>query len=150
LGIGILALAIGVSVAAASPSGFTLTGKDFGTLAVSGTASDITTANWVSGSWSGTVTSQAFALSSGEYLYLYQAHNNGLASLEKLVINPFANPELTTAGYLIANLPSGFSGGGIVPLGHTYDPAPAVLNVSYGFYPDPFFNEVPPNQSTAA
>jgi len=127
--------------AVAAPIIFTLDAEDFNNLGVTGAASALVAQAYnYGGTFTGCVTSQAFALDTGEYLYLYQADNYGPSSLEVFAIFPFAGFNPTNgalgrgeAGYLTANEPAGFLPGGYVPAGQTYDDVPAVLVVSFQF-----------------
>jgi len=88
--------------------------------------------------FTGTVTSEAFQLTSGDYagdyVYLYQADNDGPSVLENLGISPIHTISTdgngkAEAGYLTANLPAAFLTGGGTPLWMTYDagiPTPLV------------------------
>jgi len=84
------------------------------------------------GMFTGTVTSQAFQLTdgdyAGQYVYLYQADNAGPSALEVVAISPFWSISLDgggdeEAGYLTAGEPNGFLTDGDAPAGMSYDSA---------------------------
>ena len=142
-----VAVLIAGSGASASPISFPLTGNAFSSLGVTGAETAVVASNWTSDTWTGTVYSQVFSLSDGSNLYLYQAKNNGPDILEVLVVKPFWNPNLTSAGYLTSGDPAGFLAGGLAPAGQTYDPA--VQNFSFQ-YPSFLGAQVPPGGNTVA
>jgi len=114
-------------------------GQDFSTFGVTGANTSLMASPFSYGSlFSGTFYSQVFDLSDGEFLYLYQAHNAGKSVLE--VINVSNMYDITSAGFLNANEPTGFTAGGQKPYktlagdyAVTYDVV-ADGSVSYGYY----------------
>jgi len=134
----------------AAPIIFNLDAEDFSNLGVTGAASALVTQGYnYSGTFTGSVASQAFSLDTGEYLYLYQADNYGPSSLEVFAIFPFAGFDPDKAGYVTANEPAGFLPGGYVPAGQSYDNLPAVLVVSFQ-YPTFLATHVPAGEHTAS
>ena len=84
------------------------------------------------GAFTGTVLSQVYNTSSGDYLYLYQVLNGGPSALEKEVIFPFA-PVDGDVGYLTADEPTGFSAGDQVPFAIVYDSAISVPTIGIDY-----------------
>ena len=117
--------------AMAAPVGFNLTPQDFNAMGVTGPANSLISTNWNSNGWQGTIRSQAFALDNGKYLYLYQVSNAGPDSMEVFVIRGFMGAQTATAGYLNANLPSGFVANGQSPAGQSYQAS--LGNISYQY-----------------
>lgn len=88
----------------------------------------------------GQIRSSVWSLSSGDYLYLYQGVNYGPSVLQILGVAPFY--QMTEAGYLSSNEPTGYLTGGKTPVqipsgsgtyAVTYD-EPGGANVSFGYY----------------
>jgi len=134
--------------ALAAPIVVTMEPEDFASLDVTGEASELVVSHYDYGSvFLGEVISRAFDLDSGEYLYLYQADNDGPSVLEILAICPFY--EISSAGWLTGGEPAGFLAGGLVPLGMTYDADLVEPNMSYN-YPSFLAGHVPAGEHTAA
>ena len=95
----------------------------------------------------GQVVSEAFQLSDGNYLYLYQVFNAGPSVLEVVAISPFW--DLQAQGYLTANAPTGFADGGVVPYNTSmsYDTGIPLPTVSFN-YPSVLGAHVLPNAQT--
>ena len=140
-----LAVLLIATSAMAAPVGFNLTPKDFNAMGVTGAANAMLSTDWNEDGWQGTVRSQTFTLSNGKYLYLYQVSNMGPDSMEVFVIRGFMGAETATAGYLNANLPSGFVAGGVTPLGQSYQAS--LGNISYQ-YPSYNGSQLDPGYST--
>jgi hypothetical protein len=81
----------------------------------------------------GQVSSQAFNLADGNYLYLYQANNTGSTVLDVLSVYPTYG--LLSAGSLSANAPTGFLAGGTLPSGVSWDQALGANNLEYDYFP---------------
>jgi len=115
-----------------------LTPADFDTL-LGGAAVPVgapTITDMVAGDLKGQVVSQAFTDGLGNYVYLYQLGNTGVAGnsvIEVLTLSPYGGASgLTTLGYLTANAPAGFTLGDQTPAGASVDPV-AGPTVSFGF-----------------
>jgi len=148
-GVWMAAVALGLLTAGqalAIPMPVPLTPEDYANLGVVGEETALVVSNYnYNNIFTGTVTSRAYELASGDYLYLYQADNAGPSVLEILALRPFY--VINAAGYLTANEPAGFLAGGDVPLGMTWDQV--VQNVSYN-YPSWMGAHVAPGDHTAS
>jgi hypothetical protein len=119
--------------------------EDFSTLGVTGDATTLMTSHFDwggTGTFKGNILSQAFNLSDGNYLYVYQAQNAGSHVMETLVVEPFYG--LQSAGYLTANEPLGFLSNGLAPAGGSYIQSPGTSPYVSFAYPDYLGNSVPP------
>ncbi|HET6428938.1 MAG TPA: PEP-CTERM sorting domain-containing protein [Phycisphaerae bacterium] len=76
--------------------------------------------------FAGTFTSEVFTRTDGNYLYLYQAVNDGPSVLEKLGILPFYAMDTGDAGVVTGTAPSPFQTGGRLPIGGVYESAAGI------------------------
>ena len=144
----LMLIAAMVGDASASPIVVPLVPEDYADLGVTGEASVLVVSHYdYGGVFTGDVMSQAFTLAGGDYLYLYQADNDGPSVLEVLAVCPFYH--ISAAGWLTAGEPTGFLVGGIAPLGMTYDADLVKPNISYN-YPSFLGGHVPAGQHTKA
>jgi hypothetical protein len=97
------------------------------------------------GSFTGVVTSQAFLMNDGQYLYLYQAANAGPSVLEEFGVSPIF--DVAQVGYLTGTPPLGFQAGGLPPPYITLDNALAQPNLVF-YYPGYLGAYVPAGQDT--
>lgn len=143
-------LAVVCGSAAAAPTPVTLVPDSFAGLGGGSAASLMTTSDYnYNGTFTGHIISQAFNLSSGlfsgQYLYLYQADNEGPSSLEVFGVAPFYG--LKKAGYLTSGEPDLFLSGGNVPAGASYDADLAEPGMSFA-YPGYLGSYVPAGNHT--
>ena len=137
--VGAIAVALSVGTASAVPILLPLDASDFNSLGVTGSASPLKVSPYnYNDTFTGTVSSQAFSLADGRYLYLYQAANAGPSVLEVLAVSPFW--DLQGQGYLTANEPTGFldTTTGVVPFGPAgpalaYDAGVPTPTVSFNY-----------------
>jgi len=116
-----LALCLAAATAPADPIVLTMVPEDFANLGATTVAGTLLTPTYDdNGAFTGTVYSKVYNTTGGDYLYLYQVRNGGPSVLEKQVVFPIA--PVDQAGYLTANEPSEFLGGGSTPLSIVYDP----------------------------
>ena len=115
---------------------FYLQAEDFSNLSVTEPATAQVRSTYdYEGTFTGTFISQAFSLSDGRYLYLYQVDNQGSAILELVWVSPFYSPDLESgAGYLTGDPPEGCLAGGIIPPGQTYLTTLYKLSYQYPSY----------------
>ncbi len=110
-----LALASAAAALAVPQNVTSFVGSDFASFGANSVAGALITSNYnYNNTFTGTFASQAFSLSSGEYLYLYQAENSGKSVLEVFGFSEVYNP--SQFGYLNANSPIGFLTGGKLPV----------------------------------
>jgi len=133
----LVALAV-MGPASASPMVIPLQPQPFSAFSAAGpAAAEMVSAYSYTNTFTGDVTfagdiySQAYALSGGSYLYLYEVDNHGPSALEVFAVAPMYS--LMSAGYLTSGEPAWFLAGGQAPLGVTYDVAPATPVVSFGY-----------------
>jgi len=125
-------LAAATVAATADPVAFTLETKDFSELGSTGAATAAVVSDYAYGAnFSGDVTSRAYTLDDGDYLYLYQVDNQGPSALEVLGVQPFRG--LLEGGRLTGGEPSDFLTGGYVPAGQSYDADLSEPLVSYQY-----------------
>ncbi len=152
-----MVLAMSCSVGVGDPVPITVQAKDFSDLGATTAATAIMARSYdYNGLFTGTVTSQAFEITSGTYtgedVYLYQADNAGPSVLENMAISPFRTITQDgggneVAGRLTDEEPAGFLDGGRNPLWMTWDSAIPSPVVSFN-YPSGAAAHVPAGEHT--
>jgi len=133
-------LMVSALVAQASPEAVgSFAGKDFSSFATTGYCTELLAESYNYGNtFTGVITSQAYKLTNGDYLYLYQAKNTGPSVMELLGVSSVY--DVKEFGYLTGGQPTNFALGGRNPYqafdgsyAVTYDEDAGGL-LTYGYY----------------
>jgi hypothetical protein len=142
----VFGLGLPIRTVCASPVVQPIVPETWADLGVDSAAGESVTSHYnYNNTFTGEVTSQAFLLNDGRYLYLYQAANDGPSSLEQFGVSPFF--DVAQVGYVSGWVPTGFQSGGLAPPFVTLDNALAQPNLLF-YFPGFLGDQVPAAQDT--